>query len=135
GFASIGLGTLGDLPSLPALREAVDAPGEGQEATFRRECAVIALAELAAAASEGAPSLVSTIAAPIAAGLGSARPEVRFQCAGALVDAVGDEAEAPLVDALAGESHPEVRRALCQALSRLDHPGEAAVRALRALLD
>lgn len=136
GFAAIGLGMLGDVASLPALRDRVDAGGDGQEPTFRRECAVIALAELAAAAAgdPGAAALVPTIAAPIAAGLESSRPEVRFQCASALVDVLGDDAEGPLVDALGREGDPEVRRALLQALSRLDHPGEAALERLRALV-
>ncbi|MCB9701366.1 MAG: HEAT repeat domain-containing protein [Myxococcales bacterium] len=133
GFAAIGLGQLGDLHSLPVLRAMLTEETEGEEASFRRECGAIALAELASAARDGAPALLPAIAAPLREGLAAPQPELRFQCAGALVDAIGDDAEAPLAEVLIAETNPEVRRALCEALARIDRPAPATVDALRAV--
>ncbi|MCA9658470.1 MAG: HEAT repeat domain-containing protein [Myxococcales bacterium] len=134
GFAAIGLGQLGDPLALPVLREALETAGEGEELSFRRECGAIALAELAAAAKdEAAAALLPTLTAPLAAGLASPYPEVRFQCAGALVDVLGDEAEGAIAEALPKETNFEVRRGLCEALARVDHPSPATVERLRAI--
>jgi len=136
GFASIGLGQLGDPLALPLLREALCVEGEGDEPAFRRECAAIGLAELAAAAMEDpAAALLPAIAAPLAGGLASAYPEVRFQCAATLVDVLGNDAEGPVADALAAETNPEVRRGLCEALARIDHPSAQTAERLRAVID
>ena len=135
GFAAISLGQLGDPLALPLLREALTTEGDGEEPAFRRECAAIGLAELAAAALEDpAAALVPAIAAPLASGLASPHPEVRFQCAGTLVDVLGNDAEGPLADALAREEEPEVRRGLCEGLARIDNPSPTTVERLQAVL-
>ena len=136
GFAAISLGQLGDPQALPLLRAALKTEGEGEEPAFRRECAAIGLAELAAAAMENpAAALLPAIAAPLASGLASPHPEVRFQCAGTLVDVLGNDAEEPLASALAAESNTEVRRGLCEALARIDHPSPATIELLLAVLN
>ncbi len=136
GFAAIGLGQLGDPRALPLLREALTTEGEGEEPAFRRECAAIGLAELAGAAMEDpAAALLPAIAAPLTEGLASPHPEVRFQCAGTLVDVLGNDAEGPIASALAGESTPEVRRGLCEALARIDEPSPATTKLLLAVLE
>ncbi len=135
GFAAIALGQLGDPLALPLLRDALKTEGEGDEPAFRRECAAIGLAELAAAALEDpAAALLPTIAAPLAAGLASPYPEVRFQCAGTLVDVLGNDAEGPLADALDREEEDEVRRGLCEGLARIDNPSPTTVERLKTLV-
>ncbi len=136
GFAAIGLGQLGHPLALPLLREALGTEGEGEEPAFRRECAAIGLAELAGAAMEDpAAALLPAIAAPLADGLASPHPEVRFQCSGTLVDVLGNDAEEPIAKALAHESNAEVRRGLCEALARIDHPSPTTTEQLRAVLE
>lgn len=131
-LAAVGLGWLGD----PALHERV-APwlalaGDGEELRFRRECAVIALGMLGAAAPRDEP-LRADIARTLQAALRTDAPDLRFQAAEALVDVDDPEAvERGLVEALAIESHAEVREGFVVALSRLDRCSPATLDRLEA---
>lgn len=122
-------------------REDEDEP---EAASFMRECGVIALSLLGAAAravleqDEGPPAaraLVDELVDELGALLEDPRPDVRFQAAPALVEVGGAAVEARLLAAFAKETHPEVRANMVAALSLLDPPGQPACDALAALLE
>lgn len=133
GLAAIGLGTLGDPEVLARCGGWLGLRGDDEDTGFLRECAAIAIAMVGACAPNDHD--VRTRAMKM---LGDAmraeRPDVRFQAPGGLVEIAGAQAQAELLAALAAEDHPEVRRAIVEALSRIDPAPAATCDALETLL-
>jgi HEAT repeat protein len=136
GTAAVGLGMLGEPEVLELTAGWIALPGDDEDQAFLRESAVMAAARLHRAAVEAGadPEVRQRIRARVAAALRAEAPDLRYQGALALVELAGDEAEAPLVDALRREEHSAVREGLVQAIAHLDPPGPRACDALEALL-
>ncbi|NVB40909.1 HEAT repeat domain-containing protein [Pseudenhygromyxa sp. WMMC2535] len=150
-LARVGLAQIG-APTARARAEEALAAGDSEAlspadsdhaAMFMRECGVIALSLLGAAARAQTEADAVDVAsageyaellAALRALLDDPRDDVRFQAGPALVEVGGREVEAELVAALAREDHEEVRENLIVALSMFDPPGPAACEALSAVL-
>lgn len=135
GQAAVALGMIGEPNVIDVAARWLAAPGDAQEVTFLRECAVIALSFVGAAAPAGSHPVRDDCRKRLGEALRSPHPDVRFQAGVALVEVVGREAEDAIVDALRREEQPAVRENLVAALSRLDPPGDRACAALEAILD
>lgn len=142
GQAAVSLGMLGDASVIDVVAPWLTLEGEQVDACFQRECAVIAISFIGAAAAR-APDNTGRHALRqcmklLSAALESPAADVRFQAAVALVEVadtnVGD-VEALLRDALKLEDNPEVRHNLVDALSRLEHPSAATLDALAKVLE
>jgi len=151
-LARVGLAELSAPPAHARAREALAGRGElvdPEAAMFVRECGVIALSLLGAAAqayldepdaaddSEGraqASALREQILAELRELLDDPRDDVRFQLGPALVEVGGAEVEADLLAAFEREQHSEVRENLITALSLLDPPSPAACDVLAGVL-
>jgi HEAT repeat protein len=127
--------------------------GDDQDdaAMFSRECGVISLSLIGAAARSFIEGPVSTSAAPktrtravellarvlddLRELLTDTRADVRYQAGPALVEVGGEAVEPELLVALEHEQHEKVRANLITAISLLDPPGPAACDVLAAMLD
>jgi hypothetical protein len=135
-MAAIGLGMIGEPSVVERVAGWIDLAGDDAEASFQRECAVIALSFLGSAAREEDSAVARDVYERLREALRSERPDVRFQAAVAVAEVGGaDEAEAALVAALRDEAHPEVRESIVDALSRLPAPQPATCEALAAIVD
>ncbi|KIG12695.1 hypothetical protein DB30_01132 [Enhygromyxa salina] len=116
---------------------------------FARECGVISLSLLGAAAracmdgpvsanaSAGRPRAVelhARVLAELRELLTDARADVRFQAAPALVEVGAEAVEPDLIEALSRETHEQVRANLIAAISLLDPPSAAACDVLASVL-
>ena len=160
-LARIGLAQLGAPQTEPRAFEVLGPWGaeQGEDspdddaAMFARECAVIALAKLGAAArawlaepgsvasaetpAEGraeAEALLARLTAALSERLADPRDDVRFQAGPALIEVAGAAAEPELLAALDREAHPEIRENLVSAIAQLDPPSPAACDALARVL-
>jgi HEAT repeat protein len=123
GMAAVGLGMIGE----PALLDSpvpgwVESDSDDTGDQFRRECAVIAISFLGAAAPHTGDGAVirKRVMKKLRGWLEAKRPDVRFQAAVALVEVGGDAVTSDLVRAFETETHDEVRENLIDALSRVD---------------
>lgn len=132
-MAAIGLGTIGEASVVDRVASWIDLPGDDADASFQRECAVIALSFVGSAAPASEP-VRDAVLRRLEAALRSDRPDVRFQAAIAVVEVGGEQAEPTLLEALRDEAHPEVRENIVDALSRLSSPSAAACEALVAIV-
>jgi HEAT repeat protein len=136
-LAAIGLGMIGEPSVVEEVAPWIDLEGDDADASFLRECAVIALSFVGAAAREhgDVESVRRDVYLRQRRALSSERPDVRFQAAIAVAEVGGDEAEAALVRALADEQHPEVRENILDAISRFPDPRPATCEALLAIIE
>lgn len=135
----------------PDHRDHPDHPHHDDAAMFLRECGVISLSLLGAAArsfidgpgSTKAPPEARTRAVEVHARmlaelrelLTDPRADVRFQVGPALVEVGGEAVEPELIAALERETHEQVRPNLIAAISLLDPPSPAACDVLAAVLE
>jgi hypothetical protein len=136
GTAAVGLGLLGEPEVLELTAPWLTLKGAHEDQAFLRESALMAVTRLfrAAADADADPELLRRIRARVEAALRAEAPDLRYQGAQALVELAGDDAEAPLVDALRREEDPRVREGLVEALAHLDPAGPRACEALEELL-
>ncbi len=136
GTAAVGLGMLGEPELLELTSGWIELPDDDEDQAFLRESAVMAAARLhrAAVEAEAEPEGTRRIRERVEAALRASAPDLRYQGALALVELAGDEAEAPLVEALRREEHPAVREGLVEAIAHLDPPGPSACGELERLL-
>jgi hypothetical protein len=148
-LARIGLAQLGAPQALARAHEALGFAGDDPASMFFRECGVIALSLLGAAArafleepdaaADGderahAAALREQVLTELLALLHDPRDDVRFQVGPALVDVAGQAVEPELLAALAREQHAEVRENLISSLALFDPPSQAACDALAQVL-
>ncbi len=135
-LAATGLGQLGDEELVEIVTPWIERDAVDLDATFARECGLIALSLLGEAAREAgaAPELVETIARRLARALSASVPDARYQAAQGLVTVLENDAEPDLVRALQAEQDVRVRAGIASALAELDPPGPAACDALRPYL-
>ncbi len=133
GLGSIGLGQLGDGWVVGTVGPWLAAAGDTNDDFFLRECAVIALSFIGAAAPAEDPNR-ERVLGELREAMQSGHDDVRFQACVALAEVAGREAEPELVAALEREVHPEVRESLVSALSVLDPLGPEACDALEHIL-
>jgi hypothetical protein len=137
-MAAIGMGLLGEPEVLERTAPWLLTEGDDEAVVFKRQCALIAMSYVGTAAPEygdEARRIRAEVLERVRVLLRAEQADVRFQAAVALVEVGGNAVEHDLVDALATETHEEVRENLVAAISRLDPPGKAACRALVAILD
>lgn len=137
GTAAIGLGWLGS----PSVRRLVDAwitdPKDDEDASFLRECGLIALGHLGVASRDHNPELTDAIASQLITRLQHPHPEVRFQAGLSLAELHPQprvDIERALVDAVVAERHEDVQLGLIEALSRIHNPAPHAREAMRRLV-
>jgi HEAT repeat protein len=136
-MAAIGLGMIGEASVVERVAGWVELEEDTEEASFQRECAVIALSfvGVAAGGAEAGAAVRADVERRLVGALKSERPDVRFQAALAVAE-VGDEGgEAMLHEALLREEHPEVRDSIVDALSRFGSPSPQTCAALVELVD
>ena len=137
-LAVIGLAQISAPTALDLARAHLEAPGDDDAAMFTRECGVIALSLIGAAARDAELAaereVLPAIEASLRGALKAEYPDLRYQAAPALIEILGEAAEAEIVAAFAGESHERVRANFVAALSMLDPPGPAACDVLAELL-
>ena len=133
-MAAIGLGMIGEPSVVERVADWIDLAGDDADASFQRECAVIALSFVGSAAPPTEP-VRADVRRRLTAALRSDRPDVRFQAAIAVAEVGGDEAERTLVHALRDEEHREVRENIVDALSRFPTPGASTCDALLEIVD
>jgi HEAT repeat protein len=137
GLAIIGLGRLGDPSTIEESATWIALDGDAEDDAFLRECAVIAMSFVAAAApdtTEGNEAR-QRVLEQMRVALHSARNEVRFQAAVAMAEIGGSEVEKELVEALRSERNTQVREGLVDALSTFDPPGREACDVLQQIVD
>ncbi|PRQ07116.1 HEAT repeat domain-containing protein [Enhygromyxa salina] len=149
-LARVGLAELAAPIAHDRALEALAADRDDDAAMFSRECGVISLSLLGAAARsfidapvsaaspaerERAVALVGQVTAELRELLADARADVRFQAGPALVEVGGEAVEPELLAALERETHEQVRANLIAAISLLDPPSPAACDVLAAVLD
>ena len=131
-MAAIGLGMIGEASVVERVGPWVELSEDTEEASFQRECAVIALSFIGVAAGQaddGAP-VRADVKRRLVEALRSDRPDVRFQAALAVAEVGDDDGEATLREALQREEHPEVRDSMVDALSRFESPSDETCAAL-----
>jgi HEAT repeat protein len=147
-LARIGLAQLTAPQAHARAHEALAFVGEDPAAMFMRECGVIALSLLGAAArsfldepdaadSEAravAAELREQLLAELLGLLADPRDDVRFQVGPALIEVGGAAVEPELLAALEREPHEEVRANLISSLALLDPPSPAACDVLAQVL-
>ncbi|MCB9752278.1 MAG: HEAT repeat domain-containing protein [Myxococcales bacterium] len=135
-LAATGLGQIGDVALVELVTPWIESTADDLDATFSRECGLIAISLLGEAARESAaaPELAESLARTLARALVSPSPDARFQAAQGLVSVLGARAEPDLVRALEAEQDPRVRAGIASAIAELDPPGAAACTALRPYL-
>ena len=146
-LARIGLAQLGAATAHARAREALASDGDDPAAMFMRECGVIALSLLGAAARslieepdvDGetralATELLGRMLAELLALLDDPRADVRFQVGPSLIEVGGAALEPELLAALEREQHEEVRSNLISSIALLDPPSAAACDALVQVL-
>jgi HEAT repeat protein len=149
-LARIGLAEIAAPSAHLYAREALEATEEDDAAMFLRECAVICLSLLGAAARDYLEEPASAAALPDAREraeqvhramivelrdlLSDPRPDVRYQAGPALVEVGGTAVEHELLAALEREQQASVRANLIAAISMLDPPSPAACDVLAAVL-
>lgn len=150
-LARIGLAEIAAPSAHRYAREALESTQEDDAAMFLRECAVICLSLLGAAARDYLSEPASAAASPDARAraeqvrramivelrelLSDPRPDVRYQAGPALVEAGGTAVEHDLIAALEREQQASVRANLIAAISMLDPPSPAACDVLAAVLE
>jgi HEAT repeat protein len=150
-LAHIGLAELAAPSAHQHAREALESTREDDAAMFLRECAVICLSLLGAAARDYLEDPASAAASPDAREraeqvhramlvelrqlLSDPRPDVRYQAGPALVEVCGAAIEHDLLAALEREQQESVRANLIAAISMLDPPSPAACDVLAAVLE
>lgn len=150
-LAHIGLAEIAAPSAHARAREALSSSEDDDAAMFLRECGVICLSLLGAAARDflDAPSNANAspdareralqthraMIAELRELLLDPRPDVRYQAAPALVEVGGPAVEHELLGALEREKQPRVRANLIAAISMLDPPSPAACDVLAAVLD
>jgi HEAT repeat protein len=151
-LAHIGLAELTAPSAHRYAREALTATQEDDAAMFLRECAVICLSLLGAAARdylnelnptsaasspdarERAEKLHAAMLVELRELLSDPRPDVRYQAGPALVEVGGTAVEHELLAALDREREESVRANLIAAISMLDPPSPAACDVLASVL-
>lgn len=134
GMAAVGMGNLGE-PRLVTLVEPwLAQEGDEPDVVFLRECALIGLSFLGAAAPADAPER-ERVLLQIRTSMASPHADVRFQAAIALVEVAGNDAEDELRKALLEEEHEAVRDNLVAAIARLDPPSEATLDLLESIVE
>lgn len=149
-LARVALAELAAPSARARAREAIAAAESDDAAMFMRECGVICLSLLGAAARgfldeperAGLPAdartraeaLLDEVIAELRSLLDDPRADVRFQAGPALVEVGGEAIEAELLAALEREREPKVRANLIAAVSMLDPPSPAACDVLAAVL-
>jgi HEAT repeat protein len=149
-LAHIGLAELAAPSAHRLAREALASTQEDDAAMFLRECAVICLSLLGAAARDHLDEPASAAVSPDAHEraeqmhrammvelrelLSDPRPDVRYQAGPALVEVGGAAVEHELLRALDRERQESVRANLIAAISMLDPPSPAACDVLAAVL-
>jgi hypothetical protein len=118
GHAAIGLALLGREALVDPIAAWLAIEGDDEPARWLRQTAVIALGHLGAAAGERA-ALRDRVRALVREAWSSPHDDTRFQAALALVDVDDPHAEELLGDALARETHAELREQIVVALSHL----------------
>jgi len=129
GLAAIGLGLLGDAALVQTTIGWLDSTDLGEDASFLRESAIIALSYLGSAAP-AEDAVRPVIRRALLRAIASPQPEQRFQSAVALAEVEGRGAEPALLEALGREREPQVREHLVVALSMLEGLGQRAIAAL-----
>jgi hypothetical protein len=137
GLAMIGLGRLGDPDTIEEAATWIALEGDAEDDAFLRECGVIAMSFVAAAAPETAEGTDARrrVLEQMRVALDSGRKEVRFQAAVAMAEIGGREVEQELVAALRSETNTQVREGLVDAISTLDPPGQEACDTLQQIVD
>lgn len=149
-LAHIGLAELAAPSAHRYARQALESTQEDDAAMFLRECAVICLSLLGAAARdfledpssaaappearERAEAVYRTMLVELRELLSDPRPDVRYQAGTALVEVGGTAVEHELLTALDRERQPSVRANLIAAISMLDPPSPAACDVLASVL-
>lgn len=133
GMAAVGLGTIGEPSMLRLVEPWLAAEGTEPDVMFLRECALIGISFLGAAAPNAAPEK-ERVLARIREAMTAEAPDVRFQAAIAIVEVAGNDAAAELREALASETHDAVRDNLVAAIGRLNPPDARTCDALEDLL-
>jgi hypothetical protein len=150
-LAHIGLAELAAPSARERAREALSSEQDDDAAMFLRECAVICLSLLGAAARnflddpssatassdarDRARQMHRSVLADLRESMSDARPDVRYQAGPALVEVGGAAVEHELLAAFEREREPRVRANLIAAISMLDPPSPAACDVLAAVLE
>jgi HEAT repeat protein len=152
-LAHIGLAEIAAPSAHRYARQALESTQEDDAAMFLRECAVICLSLLGAAARdyledeqrqlgpleqpdarERAEAVYRTMLVELRELLSDPRPDVRYQAGPALVEVGGTAIEHELLTAFDREQQESVRANLIAAISMLDPPSPAACDVLAAVL-
>ncbi|PRQ02888.1 hypothetical protein ENSA5_19780 [Enhygromyxa salina] len=148
-LACVGLAELAAPVALPRALEALALERDDDAAMFIRECGVICLSLLGAAArnfldepdgvspeaQDRARELHQRVLSELRELVGDERADVRYQIGPALVEVGGESVEPELLAAFEREDHKDVRANLIAAISLLDPPGGKACDLLAAVLD
>lgn len=118
GHAAIGLALLGRDELVEPVAKWLARDGDDEATRWLRQTAVIALGHLGVAAGDRT-AMLARVRTLVRQAWASPHDDTRFQAALALVDVDDPQAEDMLADALAKETHAELREQIVVALSHL----------------